>query len=399
MTTTLAKPPTAPLGPVLDQVCSLIRAQPEPAKQTLICQRLSSYLGVNRHSAAQVAQYLRGAYEPEAAEQWIAFFIERETFSYEQKPTSTRQPEQPASATHLQEAQTVLQPDKMAREQPAKVTTDPAKLLATAGRSVLVVGRSPDDTADVLRAIAKELLEAQRSTQFKFIDFTKAPWLGFQCDPSIVVYATLGVLADLVTITEAIKQAWASYQQKSVAGTLSARSYRQQPATRPFCLILHQWPLLVGWVRKLSAQEVKEYWAIAQAANIQQPISPQKAVSYVGQMIAGGSNLGVFCYLSGQSSDAKFTGLGAEVSSLLSVVAVGTPESGYEQARSLLDAADSEERPQLLRSYAGLRRGRSALLTTSLRLGAVWPMPPHYADWRGVTAVSAYQDDVAKVLS
>lgn len=403
---TLAKPPVAPLGPILDRVCDLIRTQENPPAQTRLCDRFSEFLALNHYSAQQVAEHLRATYPKQAAADWIAFFIERETFNYEATPTSTVAPDEPAAAapaqvTQVQDAQTALQPDRMQRPQPEPASLDPAQLLAGSGRSVLVAGRSPELVADVLRSLAKEtLLAATQATaplEFRFIDPNRNPWLGFQCDPRLVIYATLGHLADLVQVVQAIQHVWTAYLEQGQLLTAALRSYRTAPPARPLCLVIHQWGLIYEWAKGLSSREVKAYSAIAQAQGIEKPLSPVEAVGYVKHLVAAGNSAGVTCLLGAQ--DINSTGLSAEAFKSLTVAAVGDSAAGYDLPLSLLPSTSADGRSHCQQLAQQVKRDRLPLIVSTHDTGLAAALPERdYKDLRIRSAVSLYRHRVSKEL-
>lgn len=400
MTSALAhRPPSIGLDAALYRVCGLIRAERNVEKINAICLRLQEYLEAHGHSAAQVAAELRKQYDSAtAAQEWIDWFAERELFSYEKSATVAVSVPRPEANTKIQDAQTVLQPDRIKRsESPAALTNGPDVILARSQKSLFIVAQSHETTADLLRSLMLQTLAVQKQTQFKVIDLGLNSWLGFQCDAGLVTYASMGVLNDLISTVESIRQVWAFYETRMKQLKGAIRAYQAKPPANPVCLVINRWSLLHSWAKSC---DVGAYLSLAKASGIAEPLEPMTALRYVAFMATADRNAGVTCLIGDQASVFKTGGLDEAIASM-SLVALGSVADGYGPVASLLENKQIfpslDVRNSLRTHFEQIRAGDRAVALSNHGTGFASELPDYRA-LRERTAVPLYKHDVAKAV-
>ncbi|MBE9064263.1 hypothetical protein [cf. Phormidesmis sp. LEGE 11477] len=294
------------------------------------CAYFSKLLSDARYSPAAVIAAWRTRFDeplsPPVCDQWLQWLDQSGVFRYSAEPYSLAR----AAATALQPADTVLQPDRVPQltgvesSRIQQTSDDVVPGVAQSPLSFYLLAQSGCGKSTLQRAIARMTLAFHPRAQFFFIDLQAKRWLGFECDPAIVTYATPGIDEDMLLVTEAIKRVWGIYQARTSEAQRSARSASGRlPEFHPVRLFFNEWNLFFGWAAEFKGAKLKSYYQLAKHSQIEEPLSPAEAISRVRHMFGSGREQKVSLGICGQELIKETTGFGPQTVNNINLVATG----------------------------------------------------------------------------
>ena len=347
------------------------------------------------------------------SDQWIQWLHAQGVFSYSAKPYSLARP---TSTTAIQPADTVLQPQRILQQSAvtSAVTTsrirqiadDVAQGVAQSPLSFYLLAQSGCGKSTLMRAIARMTLAFHPASQFFFVDLQAKRWIGFECDPAIVTYATPGVDEDMLLVTETIKQLWGIYQARTTQAQQAARSVSgRMPEFHPVRLFFNEWNLFFGWASEFKGTKLKRYYELAEKAEVQEPLSPAEAISKVRHMFGSGREQKVSLGLCGQELLKETTGFGPQTLNNINMVATGlispAGDGGYSAALALAKDAkripDERVRDWLRKELDEFVENNQPVILSTQGHGRIGQFED-YSQLDGRSAVKGYQHVVTRRL-
>ncbi len=295
---------------------------------------------------------------------------------------------------------------------------------AQATTSIIILGPSRAGKSTLLRAIMAYTLHIYPDAEFRALDLQTLKLLGLQLSdevatlpvlergengypflnhvPNTVTQVTSGEQEHMLLATEAIKEVWNVYRERSGKRQSASRtSGAETPQFHLFRFLINEWNNYYKWADTYGNGKADRaaFAAEARSRGIADPLYPLDAVQCVEYLISSGAELGLSVCLVAQEYTKESTGLAPAMQANTTIIGIGRidPETklgGYETVSALTTRPDRFKNVQTRRILGAVVaeciKTNTPVLISTLGQGFAGILP-NYKDYEREVAIKNYR--------